>query len=149
MGDARIGADTRARQSIDSAAIILGPVGINPSLALRDIGVDNNVFHDADDPKSDFTFTVTPRADVLFSPRRLRLLGDGRGLRLLPDLRHRGGTNHASEIKANVDLGRLQPYVSIAGTNTRARYNSEIDTRARHHDHTYAAGVGLNVASRT
>ena len=59
------------------------------------------------------------------------------------------GTNQASELKANVDLGRLQPYVSIGGTNTRERYNSEIDTRARHHDHTYAGGVGLKVASRT
>ena len=134
----------------DSAAIRLGPVGINPSLAFRDIGVDNNVFHDADDPKSDFTFTVTPRAEVLFSPRRLRLSAvTAVDYVYFQTYDTERGTNQASELKANVDLGRLQPYVSIGGTNTRERYNSEIDTRARHHDHIYAGGVGLKVASRT
>ena len=134
----------------DSAVIRLGPVGINPSLAFRDIGVDNNVFHDADDPKSDFTFTVTPRAEVLFSPRRLRLSAvTAVDYVYFQTYDTERGTNQASELKANVDLGRLQPYVSIGGTNTRERYNSEIDTRARHHDHIYAGGVGLKVASRT
>jgi hypothetical protein len=59
------------------------------------------------------------------------------------------GTNTTAEIKANVDLGRLQPFASIAGVNTRQRYNSEVDTRARHHDRMYSAGALLHVASRT
>ena len=75
VGGDRSGTDHLVARSDPKRAIIrFGPVGINPSLAMRDVGVDNNVFHDDVDPKSDFTFTVTPRADVLFSPRRLHLV---------------------------------------------------------------------------
>jgi hypothetical protein len=136
--------------SSETAAIRVGPIGINPSLALRDIGVDNNVFHDADGPKSDFTFTLTPRAEVLFTPRRLHLsLATAVDFVYFQTYDSERGANQASEVRANLDLGRLQPFVSVGGTNTRERYNSEIDTRARHHDRTYAGGMGLKVASRT
>ncbi len=141
---------TSSPDPIEGAIIRFGPVGINPSLAMRDVGVDNNVFHDDVDPKSDFTFTVTPRADVLFSPRRLHLVfSTSVDYVYFQTYDSEAGTNRAAEIKANVDLGRLQPYASFAGVNTRARYNSEIDSRARHHDHTYTAGAVLHVASRT
>jgi len=134
----------------ENALIKLGPVGLNPSIALRDIGVDNNVFHDNEDPKSDFTFTFTPRAEVLFSPRGLHLsLATAVDFVYFDTYDTERGTNQSSEIKANVDLGRLQPYASFSGANTRERYNSEIDERARHHDHTYNTGVLLKVASRT
>jgi hypothetical protein len=134
----------------ENAAIKLGPVGLNPSLALRDIGVDNNVFHDNQNPKSDFTFTFTPRAEVLFSPRRLHLsLATAVDFVYFDTYDSERGTNQSSEIKANVDLGRLQPYASYGGANTRERYNSEIDERARHHDHTSTGGVSLKIASRT
>ena len=110
---------------------------------MRDVGVDNNVFHDDVDPKSDFTFTVTPRADVLFSPRRLHLVfSTSVDYVYFQTYDSEAGTNRAAEIKANVDLGRLQPFASFAGVNTRARYNSEIDSRARHHDHTYSCRRG-------
>jgi len=134
----------------ENALIKVGPVGINPSLALRDIGVDNNVFHDNEDPKSDFTFTFTPRAEVLFSPRRLHLsLATAVDFVYFETYDTERGANQSSEIKANFDLGRLQPYASFSGANTRERYNSEIDERARHHDRTYNGGVSLKVASRT
>src|SRR5215471_19798646 len=44
----------------------IGPVMLNPTIALTNLGVDNNVFNEPDDqnPKEDFTFTVTPASDV-------------------------------------------------------------------------------------
>ena len=58
---------------VDTPIIQLGSFGINPTLLLRDVGRDENVFNDRDDPKSDFTFTVLPRVEVLFKPRNARI----------------------------------------------------------------------------
>src|SRR5687767_8316148 len=46
------------------ARIHVGPLYVTPGLQLREVGVDTNVFNTNADPKSDFTFTVGPNADV-------------------------------------------------------------------------------------
>lgn len=130
--------------------LVLGPVRVVPSLTLTNMGVDNNVKNEPIDPKSDFTFTLTPRLGVLFRVRRFRA-----SLDLLSDYvyfetyKDEGGANTNALGRLDFDLGRLQPYVSMQGIDTRARVNSEIDARARHHDAVYVAGLSLLVASRT
>ena len=44
----------------------LGPLFLNPTVALTNAGVDDNVFNEADSavPQSDFTLTLTPATDV-------------------------------------------------------------------------------------
>jgi hypothetical protein len=44
--------------------IRMGPLWLNPSIAVTNLGVDNNVFNEETDPKKDFTFTVSPRTDI-------------------------------------------------------------------------------------
>jgi hypothetical protein len=130
--------------------IVYGPLTLTPSLSFKDVGLDDNVFNDAVDPKSDFTFTVTPRANVGFRVRRLHV-----GLITALDYVYYNtydserGTNLSSEVRVDVDLGRLRPYATFAGNDTRNRPNAEVDTRARHHDTAYAGGFSLRVASRT
>ena len=50
----------------DSARVRIGPLFVKPTMALTNLGVDTNVFNDADseNPQSDFTFTFTPQADL-------------------------------------------------------------------------------------
>ena len=130
--------------------MVFGPVTLTPSLTMKALGVDDNVFNDAVDPKSDFTFTLTPRANIGLRARRLRLTyqttADYVYYRTYASER---GTNVTSEMRADVDLGQLRPYASVAAANTRNRLNAEVDTRARHHDMTYGAGITLRLASRT
>src|SRR5688572_16127105 len=57
----------------DAPIIQAGPFGISPTLLLRELGRDENVFNERDNPKGDFTFTVVPRAEVVFKPRALRV----------------------------------------------------------------------------
>jgi hypothetical protein len=131
-------------------SIVYGPLTLAPSLVIKDMGLDDNVFNEAHDPKSDFTFTLTPRASIGFRARRLRLTYVSAVDYVYYDTyKSERGTNVTSEVRVDLDLGRLRPYASLAGTSTRNRLNTEVDARARHHDQSYSAGLALRVASRT
>ena len=136
--------------TVPPGTLILGPVRITPSLVLQELGIDDNVFNEPVDPKSDFTFTLTPKAAVLFRMSRLRLSYNfSTDYVYYKEYSSERGTNTSSVARADFDLGRLKPYATIQGLNTRARLNSEVDARARHHDVTYGGGVAFRIASRT
>src|SRR5205823_2306633 len=42
----------------------IGPLYVNPTLALTNAGIDTNVFNEASDPKRDYTVTITPATDL-------------------------------------------------------------------------------------
>ena len=137
-------------EQVPPGTIVLGPVAITPAFAMKDVGVDDNVFNEPVDPKSDFTFTANPRATVGFRVRRLHLSTTaGTEYVYYQTYASERGTNVAAEVRADLDLGRLRPYASVAGTNTRSRLNTEVDERARHHDLADTVGLSLDVASRT
>jgi hypothetical protein len=142
-----------AGQAPDTAppgTVTLGPLRLTPSLLIKDMGVDDNVFYNAVNPKRDYTVTVTPRADVAFRMRRLRLgYSTSTEYVYYRTYRSERGINTTSVARMDVDLGYLKPYATIQGVNTRARLNSEVDARARHRDLLYGAGIALKIASRT
>src|SRR5262245_55121407 len=65
-------------QSIDEIRrtyhLRLGPLYANPGLLLKELGVDTNVFNQPGDQQSDFTATLTPKADVALPFGRRGLL---------------------------------------------------------------------------
>jgi hypothetical protein len=135
---------------VPPGTVTLGPLRITPSLMLTNMGVDDNVFNEATDQKRDFTFTVTPRADVQFRMRRLHLrYVTATDYVYYRKYRSERGTNTSSSARLDVDLGRLSPYATVSGLNSKSRVNAEIDARARHQDLVYGAGVAFKVASRT
>jgi hypothetical protein len=50
---------------VHDVRVRIGPLMMNPTIALTNVGIDHNVFNDPPDksPKQDFTFTVTPVSD--------------------------------------------------------------------------------------
>ena len=60
---------------LDSMPIRLGPIGLNPTLAMTNFGIDDNIFNDATDPKRDFTMTVTPRLQARLRGGKMLLSG--------------------------------------------------------------------------
>ncbi len=59
------GAGGSIPQSAPDASVVpvrFGPFWMNPTIALTNLGIDNNVFNDPPDqnPKEDFTLTVVP-----------------------------------------------------------------------------------------
>jgi len=129
---------------------VFGPLRITPGLVVKDMGVDNNVFNEPVDPKTDFTFTVVPRADITLRARRLKV-GYTSTVEYVYYRTYdsEGGVNSSGVARLDADLGRLRPYATVSGLDTKARANAEVDERARHHDLTYGAGLSLLVASRT
>jgi hypothetical protein len=118
-------------EQLPPGTIVYGPLTLTPSLAIKDLGIDDNVFNEAVDPKSDFAFTLTPRASVGLRARRVRLTYVSAVDYVYYDTYvSERGTNVNSEVRVDLDLGRLRPFASLAGTNTRSRLNTEVDARA-------------------
>jgi hypothetical protein len=57
-------------------------------------------------------------------------------------------TNLSSSVRADVTLGWFLPYVLARATNSRQRYNAEVDERARHRERVYGGGFGIKVGTR-
>ncbi|HEY3883682.1 MAG TPA: hypothetical protein VGL62_00645 [Vicinamibacterales bacterium] len=135
---------------LDTALVRIGPLGINPSILLSDVGRDENVFNDATNPKSDFTFTLTPKAEVLFRPRLVHIdFTEQTEYVYYQTYAGERSIDESSGVRADFDLSRFQPFVSVQGVTTRDRLDQEVDIRARHHQVTYLAGAALKLATRT
>jgi len=133
----------------EAPMIQAGPFGINPTLALRDFGHDENVFNERDNPRGDFTFTVIPRAEILFKPQSLRLAYTAASEYVYyRKYESERSTNLSSSVRADLTLGWFLPYALASGTSTRQRLNPEVDERARHRERVYGAGFGIKVGTR-
>ncbi len=132
--------------------IRLGPLYMNPSLSLTNIGVDSNVFNEPDQlqPKSDFTFTVTPATDAWVRFGRTWFTGT-----VKEDIVWY--KKYASERSGNtgyvanwlVPLNRLVLNVGGNWLNTRERPGFEIDARSRRKEQTYKASVEVRALAKT
>ncbi len=130
----------------------LGPLWLNPTIGLSNLGVDKNVFNDppSRQPKEDFTATVTPRTDLWL---------------------HVGGTWVTGAI--NEQIVWYQKYVSersasstysvgwklpltwlivntnVVYANARDRPGFEIDARATRKELAYSGSVEGRIMSKT
>ena len=135
---------------IDSARVQLGPLGITPSVSLRNLGVDSNVFNTVEDPKRDFTVTLSPQLSTWFRAGRSRLSVVSRA-----DLVY--FQRYASERSVDGDYdarwqmswNRLTPWISGRYTHARQRAGYEIDVRSNRVTENVGAGAELRVASKT
>src|SRR6185312_11489268 len=62
--NARVLAQTEPGAPPPNVQMRLGPLYVNPRIALTNAGTDTNVFNESVNPKSDFTVTVTPGTDL-------------------------------------------------------------------------------------
>jgi hypothetical protein len=148
-------ASSAGQESTDptaSARIRIGPVALNPTLALTNIGVDNNVFYDAAPlgPKQDFTVTVSPGTDLWVRLGRSLLSGT-----VKEDLVYY--QKYASERSANntyranllVPLNRLSMRFGVNYLNTRDRAGYDVDQRATRTELGYSGTVEIRALSKT
>lgn len=128
----------------------LGPLSLYPSVRLLDVGIDENVFNDAENPKQDHTLTLASNVLAAFRFGSNELLAQSGGdyvwFREYTSERYAGG-RHA--VRMNLSTGRLKPFVGAVHHRTRARRGFEIDTRAGWRDRSALAGLALELTDRT
>ena len=111
--------------------IRLGPLGLTPSVAVTNLGVDTNVFNSSVDPQQDFTLTATPRLQARLRSGRMLLSGTlASGFVYYQKFDDQRSIDYSTQGRADVDLGWFQPYALAERIDTRDRFSVELDLRA-------------------
>jgi hypothetical protein len=128
----------------------LGPLYMNPALLLKELGVDTNVFNAAGDQKSDFTFTITPKADVALPFGHRGLLRTTAALDVVYYAHYASERSLDPQVMVRAEgyASRVTFFGQGAYLNTRQRPNYEIDLRSRHVESGVTAGVGVRATTR-
>ena len=136
--------------AFESARFRLGPVRLTPGLRLTSLGVDSNIFNEADDPKSDTTAAIGPGVEIWMRPFGTRLSGKFGGQYLyFKEFDNQRSWNTANEALWEIPLSRLTPFVGGTLVNSSDRHGYEIDSRARRHDDSFTVGSGLQFSGKT
>lgn len=143
-------AQTTPPDPASRARLRFGSLRFNPVLDVKNLGVDTNVFNDPENPRRDFTATVSPSTDIFLRAGLLRA-----DARVSADLMYY--RQYASERSSNTVYtglfsaasNRLTPYVGAEYTSTRQRPGYEVDERARHTTTRYRIGSDVRVGART
>lgn len=147
-------AQAPASASIDevrkNARIHEGPLYLTPSVALKELGVDSNVFNAAGDQLSDFTFTVAPAANLWLPVARRALLRATLAADLVwyAEYDTERSIDPQATVRLETYLNRLTLFAQNAYLNTRQRDNYEIDLRSRHVANNLLAGAELRLTRK-
>lgn len=137
----------------EEARLNLGPFYVSPRISLTELGVDSNVFNTPIVQLRDFTFTVTPSADVWLPIARRGLIKANVGLGLVYYQRYptERSIDPAVTVRGEAYLRRFTLFADNAFRNSRQRSleNLEIDARSRNVSNTLRAGVDMRLTPKT
>lgn len=134
----------------DTARIHIGPIALQPRIEIREMGMDSNVFNDAEGPKEDFVIAVRPSADARMRFGGIRLMyrswTDAVYYAKYKDER---ALNNFGEFRSELRFRRIVPYFTTSGVSTQERPNAEVDLRADRAERTIEYGAHVALLSRT
>jgi hypothetical protein len=128
----------------ENARVHVGPFYATPTIQLKELGVDSNVYNVyGDNQQSDFTFTLAPKMDVAlpFAKRALIQATAGADLVWYSKFDAERSIDPQVDLRARVFLHRITLFGGGDYLNTRQRPNQEIDLRARRVEDSANAGV--------
>lgn len=134
---------------VENARIQIGPLGLTPSIALTQLGIDGNVFNDVENPRKDFTFTLSPQLEGWFRAGRTDTAFTGRvDVNYFQKFASERSVDGQFSALLEVDGNRVSPWVSGGITVGRQRVGYEVDRRSHRMVIDAAAGLDLRVASK-
>jgi hypothetical protein len=139
-------------QPPENVRMHLGPLFVNPTIALTNAGVDTNVFNDAtqDSPKEDFTLTLTPATDAWLRMGRSWLnAGVREDLVYYQKYANERSVNSSYKLSWLIPFSRISFNPTTSFTNTRERPGFEVDARARRNEFGYGGTVEFRALSKT
>ena len=135
---------TETGESAERPRFNFGPLGVTPKLAIRDIGVDTNVFRTAVEPAHDLTATFGPGVDTTMRIGRARLKVDSQLEWLYFRTFDQQRSFNFSEVgRVDFDLVRVTPFARGEYTQTRQRPTPEIDLRVQQLRTAAGGGIGI------
>ena len=131
------------------AKVHLGPVYLTPALAVKEFGVDTNVFNN-DRPQRDFTFTLAPHVDVWVPFARRGLLTTSVTTDLVYYQQYASERSIDPELKVRGDLflNRITLFAEPSYLRSRQRLNYEVDARAQREERQLRAGGTVRVTPK-
>jgi len=130
----------------------VGRLYLKPAIALTNLGVDTNVFNEADQtqPESDFTLTVTPQTDLWLKMGHAWLTGNLKEeLVWYQTFASERSANPHAMVGLTVPLNRVRFGVNAAYLNTRERPGFEIDSRSQRRELSYHGSVDVRLRPKT
>lgn len=130
-----------------SGIFSMGPVKLAPGITISQIGLDSNIFHEAENPKEDFIAAGRPDLAVFTRLRFLQVSAYiGAELTYFKEYTEERSVGYVGRARVDFLMSRLFPFVGYAQTETRERPNSEIDTRANNLQTEKSTGVGFRLS---
>ncbi len=128
----------------------VGGLYFTPSIHLKEFGVDSNVFNAEGEQKSDFTFTLAPKADIWVPVARRALLQSTVETDLVWYAKYdtERSVDPQFTTRGEVFLRRITLFAENRFHNTRQRLNYEVDLRARHIDSATTVGAAVRVTPK-
>jgi hypothetical protein len=137
-----------AEDGAASARIHVGPLGLTPRIAIRNMGLDTNVLRSADTPKKDFTATLEPELDSWLRVGRAHFSG-----KTSAEWQYFGRSTaqrsmgRGQAVNADLQLNRFTPYGSLSYLRTEKPASLEIDSRVPQTTTSRRAGVSANLGA--
>jgi hypothetical protein len=152
LSAASVSAQTPPPEPDAEANIRLGPLSMKSTIALSNLGIDTNVFNEADEnqPQSDFTMTFSPNTDVWLRMGRTWITGT---MQVDWVYYNKFASERAANTAFRVGVDRTFNRLAVKGNarrmNTRDRPGFEIDARSRRIETQYDGEASVRVLSKT
>ena len=130
----------------------IGPLWMNPTISMPNIGIDTNVFNDPPNltPKRDFTVTASPKTDLWLRMGRTWLSGViAEDVVWYQTYSSERSVNSTYTIGWKAPLNRLVLSTSATWLSSRARPGFEIDERARRKEPAYVGSIEIRGFAKT
>jgi len=128
----------------------IGPLFVNPTMALSNAGVDTNVFNEVTNPKSDYTITITPATDLWLRFGPTWFQGNIKeDIVWFNKYASERSSNNSYSLKWRVPLNRLTLTPTWTYANTRERPGFEIDARSQRTETGYGGEIEIRAFTKT
>lgn len=131
----------------EEARLKLGPLYATPRIQLSELGWDTNVFNESGGRETDFTFTLSPGADVWvpFARRALLKTTVASDLVWYHEFEGERSIDPSLTTRGEVYLRRFTPFVEHSVLTSRQRPSLEIDLRSRRVENELTLGVDMRL----
>ena len=127
-----------------------GPLVLTPTIALLNVGIDNNVLNSNGQPESDFAATVSPQIHLVYKAGRLFVESTTAGDYIYYRKEtSQGGFAPRTALNAEYRVSRRVTLLGNEQVESRKdRPSIEIDSRVRHDTVAFGAGVRVGIGPR-